>query len=139
MPVTVNEDFLSGVVNYIEATGEMLSKQSELEEKIEEFGPAVVDTLIKRGFIDENGRTEAIAATRDPLKVLESLKKTAEEVDRRKKAEETEPMGKGEDTPATKVAEASADVEVTDNWGRRASREKEAADRRFIRRFINSA
>jgi hypothetical protein len=137
MPVTVNEDFINGVVSYVEATGELVSKQAELEEKIAEFGPTVVDTLIKRGFINENGREEAIAATRDPLKVLESLKKTAEQVDRRKYAsDETEPMGKGEDKPE-KVVEAS--IGATDNYGRRASNEKEAADRRFIRQFINSA
>jgi hypothetical protein len=139
MPVQVNEDFLNGVVNYVEATGEMLSKQAELEEKIAQFGPAVVDKLIKLGFLDENGREDAINATKDHLKVLESLEKTAEEVvQRNKTAEETEKLGKGEDTPATKIA-ASGDILVTDNWGRRASQEKEASERRFVRHFVNSA
>jgi hypothetical protein len=137
MPVTVDDNFLNALVDYIEATGEQASKQAELEEKVEEFGPAVVDTLIKRGFIDENGREEAVAATKDPLKVLESLQKTAEEVGNRKANEDTEPMGAGEDPP-TKVAAASEDDGVVDNWGRRASKEAEAASRRFVRTFIGS-
>jgi hypothetical protein len=137
MPKVTN-DFLNGVVNYVEATGTMLSKQAELENKVSRFGPAVVDTLIKRGFLNENGRAEAIAATRDHLKVLESLQKTAEEVDRRKKvaSAEVSTMGKGEDS--IKVVPQGSN-EVLDAYGRRASSEKQAAERAFLRQFLGTA
>ena len=70
--------------------------------------------------------------------VLESLEKTADEVNRRKKEAESEEAasmgrGKGEE----KIAAADA-PRSTDNWGRPASTEKTASDRQWLRTFMGS-
>lgn len=136
MPVQVSEEFLNAVVDYVEATGGAAVKAAETEEKVAEYGPAVVNKLIKLGFLHENGRDAAIAASADPLKVLGSLDKTAEEVVRRKAAEETDAMGAGagDETPVNADA-----TPATDNFGRRVSQEKQAAERRFVRTFMGNA
>jgi hypothetical protein len=135
----VSDKYLNNLVDFVEGTGAVLSKVAEQEEKIASFGPAVVDALIKQGCISKESRADAIAATRDPIKVLESLKTTAEYLGTKraqiKEASDEKPlkMGEGQADGIEKVA-----ARDTDNWGRKASIEKEAANRRFLRTFISS-
>jgi hypothetical protein len=130
----VSDAFLNGVVDYVEATSGVMTKLAEQEQKVAEFGPQVVDTLIKTGFLTENRREDAIQATTDHLKVLESLQKTAESIDKgqtkRASAEpEAESMGGG----VKKETPASSGV---DQHGMKLSEVKQAANQRFESAFL---
>lgn len=120
----VSADFLEKVANYVEATMPKIAKQAELDQKVTEAAPDVVDTLIKRGFIDASKRELALKAVHDPLKVLESLRKTANAaaMDRSK---DIAPPSMG--SAASGVKEAGVKV---DNTGE--SKELQEANRRFI-------
>jgi polyhydroxyalkanoate synthesis regulator phasin len=120
MSRTVSDQFLEGVIDYVEQTSKILEKQASVDAEIAKRAPSVVDTLIKRGFINENQRANATEAVRDPLKVLESLQKTAEAVAQRDAA-----------PPALGKAAAIKDAAVPSNS--KISQEREAADRRFVR------
>lgn len=120
----VSSDFLTKVADYVEATMPRLAKQAELEQKVSEVAPDVVDTLIKKGFVDAEKRAAALKAVHDPLKVLASLKKTAEAVELRKKEAAPPPMGE-----AAEIKEAGTGVD-RDTGESQALKE---ANRRFVR------
>lgn len=124
--MNVPDTLLSKMLDYVEGTMQMAVKQAELDTKVSEAGPDVVDTLIKKGFVDANKRDAALRAIHDPLKVLESLKKTAESVDQKKKDAEPPSMG----APHT-IKEAA---EVRNQDGESAALQE--ANRRFIQRVV---
>lgn len=95
--VGVDTKVLEATVDFIEQATGFAQKQAELEAAVAQRGPQVVDTLIKNGFITEDKRESAIRATRHPVKVLESLEKTASLKAGRKVAPAPVPLGSGED------------------------------------------
>lgn len=74
----VPAEFLSSVIDYVEAASQLVVKKAEEEAAVAERAPSVVDTLIKQGFLHENQRKAAESACLEPLKVLDSLQKTAQ-------------------------------------------------------------
>jgi polyhydroxyalkanoate synthesis regulator phasin len=74
----VPAEFLQDVVAYVEKTNGILEKAASTEAEVANRAPAVVDALIKAGMLDADKRETAIDNVRDPLKTLESLRKTAE-------------------------------------------------------------
>jgi len=125
--MNVPTTLLSKLVDYVEGTTQVLVKQAELDTKVSEAGPDVVDTLIKRGFVDSDKREAALRAIHDPLKVLESLKKTAESVDQKKKDVEPPTMG----IPHT-IKEAAGAPDRNNG----ESVELQEANRRFLQRVL---
>jgi hypothetical protein len=122
MPINVPDGFLDGVIDYVEQTSKLLEKQASTDAEVAKRAPEVVDTLIKRGFINENARAKAIEAVHDPLKVLESLQKTAEAVAKRESA----PPTLGAAHAVTKNAAASTEKDG------KISPDMVAANRRFL-------
>ena len=120
----VSTDILTKVADYVEATMPRLAKQAELDQKVSEAAPDVVDTLIKKGFVDADKRAAALKAVHDPLKVLASLKKTAEAVELRKKDSAPAPMGEAAEI---KEAGTGRDRETGE------SQALKEANRRFVR------
>jgi hypothetical protein len=119
MPITVPDGFLEGVIDYVEQTSKLLEKQASTDAEVSKRAPDVVDTLIKKGFINENQRAKAVEAVHDPLKVLESLQKTAEAVARREAAPPT-------------LGAAAGVKSASKRENGKVSPEMEAADRRFL-------
>jgi hypothetical protein len=74
----VDAEVLQDMVAYIEKSQELLEKAASVENSISEQAPSVVDSLIKAGLLDSEQRQLALVRIQDPLKALESLKKTAE-------------------------------------------------------------
>jgi polyhydroxyalkanoate synthesis regulator phasin len=121
MPINVPDGFLEGVIDYVEQTSKLFEKQASTDAEVAKRAPEVVDTLIKRGFINENQRVKAIEAVHDPLKVLESLQKTAEAVARRESA-----------PPTLGAAEVVKKANVNNEKNGKSSPDMEAANRRFL-------
>ena len=95
--VEVDTKVLEGMVDFVEHAVGYAQKQAETEAAVAERGPLVVDTLIKSGFINQENREAALKATRDPVKVLESLQKTASAKSQRQASEAPATLGSGED------------------------------------------
>ena len=75
--VEIDSTVLDGLVDFVEQSVGYASKQAETEAAVAERGPQVVDTLISNGFVNADKKQAALRAVQDPLKVLESLEKTA--------------------------------------------------------------
>lgn len=118
----VDTKVLEATVDFVEQATGFAQKQAELEAAVAKRGPQVVDTLIKSGFITEDRRESAIRATRHPVKVLESLEKTARLKAGRNTAPAPVPLGSGED-----VKEAGV------RGGSDLSPDMTAANARFMR------
>ena len=110
------------LVEYIDDSTKMFEKRAEVERKVNEVGPSVVDTLVKRGLVDAKNRESALRAIEDPVKVLESLKKTAEFVERAAKEEQ----------PIPSMGSASEIKEAGGNTSGESAEMKEV-NRRFVR------
>ena len=74
----MNADLMKNVVDYVEQTSALLNSVAMQKQAAAQRAPEVVDVLIKRGFLEGKDRERAIIAIQDPVKALESLKKTAE-------------------------------------------------------------
>lgn len=74
----MNPELMKNMVDYIEKTSGLLNDVAMQKQAAAQRVPEVVDVLIKRGFLERKDRERAINALQDPLKALESLKKTAE-------------------------------------------------------------
>jgi hypothetical protein len=98
----VDPKVLEGMVDFVEAAVGYAQKQAELEKAAAERAPAVVEALVKAGMVQEERRKAAEAAAQDPLKVLDSLKKTAEAAQRLKHEGAPPPaLGRGEELDKT--------------------------------------
>lgn len=91
----VTPEFLQGVVAYVEKTNEFLEKAAGIDAEVAKRAPAVVDTLIKAGMLDADKRDIAITNVLDPLKTIESLRKTAEFIQKTPTAVKPPEMGSG--------------------------------------------
>ncbi len=112
---------LANMVSYVEGSNAVFSKIASDHAEIDKQAPAVVNTLIKRGFLKENQRELAIKALHDPVKVLSTLQKTAEAVaNENPNAAKMAALGRPV-TPAPAVAERRT--------------QKSEADARFERAF----
>lgn len=79
MKVSVPVETCERVVDYIETADQLLHKAAEDQARWAKDVPLVVDTLIKRGFVEETMRQTATAnLIADPVKALTTLRKTAE-------------------------------------------------------------
>lgn len=110
------------LVEYVDDSAKMFEKRAEVERKVNEVGPSVVDTLVKRGLVDAKNRESALRAIEDPVKVLESLKKTAEFVERAKEERPIPSMGS-----AAEIKEAAGEKTSGE------SAEMREVNRRFVR------
>lgn len=75
----MNAKMMEDVVSYIEKTSALLGEVAMKKQAAAQRAPEVVDVLIKRGFLEARDRARAIVAIQDPVKAMESLKKTAEQ------------------------------------------------------------
>ena len=79
--VQVPAALLQGMVSFIEKAGSELQQAEAEREQVKEAAPAVVDTLIKQGLLDEGSRsaaTEKLAESH--ASTIESLRRTASHV-----------------------------------------------------------
>ena len=137
MPIMVDEKVMGELLDHIEGTSKLLEKQAQIDAEVAKRGPAVVDTLIKCGFLNENQRAKALEAVRDPLKVLDSLQKTAS-IASAKPAQTAEPpkLGQG---GAVKEAGVVVPGQFSDPSSRQKSAALDDANRRFLSAFGFSA
>ena len=127
------QESLSGLLDHFEKTAPVLEKQASLDEAIAKRAPGVVETLIKCGFLTEGQRDKAVAAVADPLKVLDSLEKTAQSVEEATKRAPaaTATLGQG-----GSIKEAGATTPVgLDPSSRSKSAALDDANRRFLSAF----
>jgi len=122
--VEIDSEVLEGMVGFVEQSVGYASKQAEVEATVAERGPQVVETLIKQGFIDGDKKQAALRAIKDPVKVLESLEKTAKAKMAKASAAEPDKLGEGGGVKEAGVGSA----EKTDE-----SVAMQAANRRFMR------
>jgi hypothetical protein len=131
---------VNGLLDDFQAKGELLQKMAALEQRDEtntkvaeemaKRAPSVVDTLVKLGFLDESQRAAALEAAKDPLKVLDSLEKTAKTVVAiQKQASVPQTLGKGE---VLKEAGVSNTAVGLDPSSRIKSVALDEANRRFL-------
>lgn len=131
MPLTADEKVMMGeLIDHIEGTSKLLEKQAQIDAEVAKRGPAVVDTLIKQGFLNENQRAKALEAVKDPLKVLDSLQKTAMAVTKTASASEPPKLGQGGE-----VKEAGVKAATSDPSSRQKSAALDDANRRFLSTF----
>lgn len=121
-------EIAGAMVDYLEATLPIIEKQAEVASTVKQEAPDVVDFLIKRGFVAENRREQAIAAASDPAKVLAALKKTAERSTPQRTVDGVEPPKMGGPAGGSKTAEKSASL--APSYARNTRLEE--ADRRFL-------
>jgi len=95
--VKVDTKVLEGMVDFVEQSVGYAQKQAEVEAAVEERGPQVVDALIKSGFVNSDNREAALKAAKDPLKVLESLEKTAKAKTRKQASEAPDALGSADE------------------------------------------
>lgn len=116
----VPTEVLQDVVAFVEKTNEVLEKAASQEAQMAQMAPAVVDELVKAGLLDEAQRDKAIITVQDPLKAMESLRKTAAAM-----AKQPAPasMGRGEE-----IKTASAQARSNEPY-------QSEADRIFLQRF----
>ncbi len=133
MPITVDEKVMGELLDHVEGTSKLLEKQAQIDAEVAKRGPAVVDTLIKQGFLNENQRAKALEAVKDPLKVLDSLQKTAMAA-AGKPASAAEPpkLGQG---GSIKEAGVESRSTVSDPSSRQKSAALDDANRRFLTTF----
>lgn len=73
----VNVENMQRMVEYVAETQPLLQKQAEVQAQLSKMAPAVVDELIKQGFVDSSIRDKAIVNLNDPVRVLDTLYKLA--------------------------------------------------------------
>lgn len=118
--MNIPAETLQHMVDYVEQTSGLMGKQAEVAQQLAGKAPAVVDKLIKAGFLKENQRAAAEVAAQDPLKLLESLDRFASMSE--KTAAEPDSMGAAD--KAAKPALTAADRP-----------EHGTADRKFLEDF----
>lgn len=124
-------EIASAMVDYLEATLPIVEKQAEVASTVKQEAPAVVDFLIKRGFVAANRREQAIAAASNHAKVLAALKKTAEGSTIQKVADGAEPLKIG--GPANEGQHGEKRASLAPSYARNTRLEE--ADRRFLSAF----
>lgn len=91
----VPAEVLQDMAAYVEKTDAILEKAASIDTEVANRAPAVVDALIKAGMLEEAKRQIAIDNIRDPLKTLESLRKSAEFVRTKAAAAPEKPVTMG--------------------------------------------
>ena len=81
--ILVTDAILSDMVTYVEGASKLIEKHASEQAELLRKAPSMVDVLIKQGFLHENERLAAIEACKSPIKLMESLQKTAELVAQR--------------------------------------------------------
>lgn len=79
--VTVPVSLLQGFVTFVEKSGKLIERAGQEQAQAKEAAPAVVDTLVKQGLLDESQKeaaTDALGSSH--AKALESLRRTATHV-----------------------------------------------------------
>lgn len=79
--ITVPVSLLQGFVTFVEKSSKLVERAGQEQAQAKEATPAVVETLVKQGLLDEGQKeaaTEALATSH--AKVLESLRRTATHV-----------------------------------------------------------
>jgi len=121
-------EIAGAMVDYLETTLPLIEKQAEVASTVKEEAPQVVDFLIKRGYVAENRREQAIEAALDHGKVLAALKKTAERSTPQKVADGEEPPKMG--GPAGEGQDGEKQASLTPSFARNTRMEE--ADRKFL-------
>lgn len=121
-------EIAGAMVDYLEVTLPIVEKQAEVASTVRQEAPEVVDFLIKRGFVAENRREQAIAAASSHEKVLAALKKTAERTTFQKVANGGEPPKMG--GPANDRQDGERQASLSPSYARNPRIEE--ADRRFL-------
>ena len=124
-------EIAGAMVDYLEVTLPIVEKQAEVASTVRQEAPEVVDFLIKRGFVAENRREQAITAASNHAKVLAALKKTAERSTPQKVAEGAEPPKIGGPVSGNQGGEKQASL--SPSYARNTRIEE--ADRRFLSAF----
>lgn len=119
--MNISAETLQNMVDYVEQTSGLISKQAEVSQQLAGKAPAVVDKLIKSGFLKENQRATAEVAAQDPLKLLESLSRLAS-TNEKAAGESPESLGSADASPQDKKASAELPTRGT-------------ADRKFLEAF----
>ena len=130
MGMELTAELASAMVDYVEQTLPLIEKQAQVIEVVEKNSPSVVDFLIKRGFVTEARRSQAIKAAHDHAMVLEALQKTAEDIGSRqaeKPGNESSPQRIGKSVQIKEAAERG----FTPTYARNPRIEE--ADRSFLR------
>jgi hypothetical protein len=118
----VNAANMQKVVEYVAESQPLLQKHAEVQAQVAATVPAVVDELIKQGFVDASIREKAIVNLQDPLRALDTLKKLAAAV---KTSQPAAPAAMGR-THENKTAGASASA---------SGKPMKESDRIFYERF----
>lgn len=124
-------EIAGAMVDYLEVTLPIIEKQAEVASTVKQEAPEVVDFLIKRGFVAENRRDQAIAAASNHAKVLAALKKTAERSTLQKVADGGEPPKMGGPVGGSELKEKRASL--APSYARNTRLED--ADRKFLTAF----
>lgn len=111
---------LQKMVEYIEQTQPLIKKQAAAEDSVKNAVPTLVDSLVKRGWLEATLRDKAIASFQDPLALINSFKKVAEA-----KNEQSAPAPIGKSASANKTGN---DDSVT-------VKKSSEADRKFLEAF----
>lgn len=106
VPVSLLQD----MVAYVEKSNEILEKAASQETEVSQRAPAVVDSLIKAGLLNADQRNSALQRIQDPLKALESLRKTAEVLVSRVEAQNPGSLGLGESVKSASTSVSSTNV-----------------------------
>jgi hypothetical protein len=117
----VTKETLQESVEFIAEATPILQKQAELETRIAERAPEVVDLLIKAGHVAPEIRETAVKNLQDPMNMLTVLSKLAALTGQKKEAA-VAPATMGEAVTTNKQASAPA----------RADKE---SDKAFLRGF----
>ena len=120
--IVVTDAILSDMVTYVENASKLIEKHASEQAELLRKAPSMVDVLIKQGFLHENERLAAIEACKNPIKLMESLQKTAELVAQR----DNPPPAMGGTNPVKEAAVREPSSQ---------SPAMEEADRRFMSRF----
>ncbi len=113
---------LTKMVEYIEQTQPMIKKQAAAEDSLKSAVPALVDTLIKRGWLEPTLRDKAINSFQDPLALITSFKKVAEsKID--------------QPAPATIGKSANTTVKSASDYESTSTKKTSEADRKFLEAF----
>jgi hypothetical protein len=111
VPVSVLQD----MVAYVEKSNSILEKAASTDAELAKRAPGIVDELIKAGMLDADKRDVAIENVRDPLKTAESLRKTAEFMQKAAAAhKEPAAMGAGAEMHKSAGSSESKDMKESD-------------------------
>ena len=76
--IVVTDAILSEMVTYVEGSQKLIQKHASEQAELMQKAPAMVDVLIKQGFLHENERLAAIEACKSPVKLVDTVVKMAE-------------------------------------------------------------